>query len=156
MTQATEAGPRSTTGNIHDHDYDALRARVQERFTGNVRDGKASLFKTDATGLWGAYLESFPVESRQYHNCSACRHFIERYGSLVTIAEDGSTTPAVWHLDDANDEHSSGFEAMLRIVSRAKVTGVFLSSQPELGQGVTGEWTHFSVVLSEARGQHGL
>src|SRR5262245_48260391 len=76
----------------HEHDYSALLGGVRAAFE---RTGGAKLFLTHVEGLNDLYLNSLPGE-RQVHNCCACRRFIERYGSLVTISEGGETMPAMW------------------------------------------------------------
>lgn len=135
-------------GNYEDSDYDALLARFAKRFTANVQGGSEPLFTTDAEGLFAAYLESFADGiDRQHHNCSACRHFLERFGGLVTIDERGITTPALFNVDDADEPYKVAFANLARIVRKAKVTGVFLSSQRVLGSPVTGVWRHLSVEL---------
>jgi hypothetical protein len=141
-------------GNAEDHEYDQYLARLRRRFDLNTITGEVPLFTTDAykrhdTTLWDAYLNSFPPEERQYHTCSACRHFIQRYGTLVTI-EAGRTTPAIWDEGDAPDLYKTAVAAMARLVRRAKVTGIFLSEQVELGQSSTRTerctWRHFAVT----------
>lgn len=135
----------AVTGNHHDADYDGFLARVQARFETNVAGG-APVFQTDATDLWELYLGSFlgPVD-RQYHTCHACRHFIERFGGLVIILEDGSTLPAIWDEADAPEAYKPAVAAMARAVKRAKVTGVFLSSDAVWGTPETGVWHHMAV-----------
>lgn len=131
-------------GNAEDAEYDAFLARVQARFTSNAA---GALFTTDAEGLWEAYLAAFEDAERQHHNCHACRHYIERWAGLVTIDERGLTTPAVWNADDAPAAYKPAIEAMAKIVRKAKVTGVFLSSHKVLGSPLTGIWRHLSVTL---------
>lgn len=129
----------------HDHGYDEYMARFQERFLANVENGER-LFTTDASGIFDAYLAAFPEEWRQYHTCHACRHFMERYGGLVTISEQGLISPALWNVDDAPPLYAPSAAAMERIVRRAKVMGIFLSSDKVWGQPVTGLWHHFAVT----------
>jgi len=131
-------------GNVDDQDYHAFLDRVNARFASNAT---GPLFTTDASGLWDAYLSSFGDADRQHHNCHACRHYIERWAGLVTIDERGITTPAVWNVDDAPEEYKKAIGAMAKIVRKAKVTGVFLSSNKELGTPVTGQWRHLSVTM---------
>ena len=39
--------------------------------------------------LWMAYMESFPEGTvRQEFNCMNCKHFITRYGAVVSIDEN--------------------------------------------------------------------
>jgi hypothetical protein len=131
-------------GNHHDADYDGFLARVNARFLTNCSSGP--LFTTDAEDLWGAYLGTFadPIE-RQYHTCHACRQFIERFGALVTIDANGLTVPAIWNEDDAPETYKPALAAMSKAVRRAKVTGVFLSSDPVWGTPETGIWHHLAV-----------
>lgn len=135
-----------TTGNSTDDDYDAFLARIQARFMANCDGGKTPLFTTDASGLWELYLDSFVgAAERQYHTCHACRHFIQRFGGLATIGDDGTLTPAIWNEDDAPLAYRPALNAMWHAVRRAKVTGVFLSSDPVWGSPVTGVWHHLAV-----------
>lgn len=135
-------------GNIDDAEYSAFLNRVKSRFTTNLSDGKNPAFTTDAAGLWDAYLGTFsdPAD-RQHHNCNTCRHFIERFGGLVTINEHGESEPAIWNADDAPEHYKPAITAMARLVRRANVTGVFLSSDAHLGQPKTGIWSHLAVTL---------
>ena len=61
----------ATMGNVEDESYEAFLGRLNARFAATVYEG-VPLFKTDATGLWEAYLASFgDVHERQHHNCTA-------------------------------------------------------------------------------------
>lgn len=142
----TQVSEGAVVGNHHDGDYDAFLARVNARFLANCANGTKPLFTTDAEDLWGVYLGSFadPTE-RQYHNCHSCRQFIERFGALATIGEDGMAAPAIWHEDDAPDAYRPALAAMAKAVRRAKVTSVFLSSDAVWGTPETGAWHHLAV-----------
>lgn len=130
------------------HHEDADYLEFQSRLTARYRESeKAGVFNTDADDMWQAYLNSFEsIEDRQYHNCHACRHFIQRFGGLVTISEDGSTAPAFWSADDAPEPYKAAVTALDKIARRAKVTGAFMSSDKIYGLPVTGEWRHLSVA----------
>jgi hypothetical protein len=127
-----------------DRDYDALLARIQERFLANLESGGA-FFTTDATGLFQSYLDALPAADRQTHHCDACRRFLEAFGGLVTIDAKGVTRPAVWHGLNTPDYYAPAVAALDRVVRRARVTGVFLSSLEVWGKPVTGEWRHLAV-----------
>lgn len=145
MTSLETEGPR---GNLTDHEYDEMVKRIQDRFTAFT----GPLFTTDCEDtIWEAYLRSFPPESQQYHNCSACRRFIRKYGSLATINEVGQAYSPIWHEYDANEEHTEAAAAMSRLVRRSKITGVFLSKEDVWGQPVTGEWTHVALRVPKER-----
>ncbi len=144
------SGVSGAVGNSDDVEYDKYLRRMQQAFLANI-NGMQPLFTTDAAGVWDAYLAALPDDQRQYHNCHACRHFIERFGHLVTIWGNGFTTPAIWHGDDAPMILKAAVHEMERIVRRANVTGVFLSSAQVWGTPITlsllkGNWRHFAVT----------
>ena len=130
-------------GNHDDISYESFLARIQARFAARTCD--SPLFTTDAERLWSVYLNSFPVDQRQYHNCHACRHFIERFGSLVVIDDAGIATSALWSLEDAPEMYKPAVQAMTRLIQRSRVTGVFISADKTWGSPITGIWRHFSV-----------
>ena len=152
MIDIHESPPRARQGNLDDREYATLLARIEHRFLANVRDGAEPVFKTNAD-LWWPYLGSFPAAVRQHHTCSTCRHFLERYGGLVTIDPvTGVTTPVFWHPNDAARRGSVDYDMLgqlVAVVGTAEVTGVFLSATPRWGTSMTqrreGEpaWRHF-------------
>jgi hypothetical protein len=140
------SAPAVAHGNHDDADYTDFLSRLNARFLANCASGARPLFTTDAEDLWDAYLGSFTDPAvRQYHNCHACRQFIERFGGLVTIDEDGATKPAIWDEDDAPESYKQALAAMAKLVRRAKVTGVSLASNPVWGTPETGVWRHLAV-----------
>lgn len=120
------------------------------------------LFYTDVPRelLWSTYLGALSEAQRQHYNCNACRHFIGRYGALVTIAEDGTLRSALWDVD-ALREHGPAavptftpvFQALDELVRSAKVRDVFVPATATLGLSETPAdkagkvWRHFSVML---------
>jgi hypothetical protein len=136
--------PEQQQGNLDDEIYSAFLDRVRARFLLNV--GTGPLFTTNVEGLWDIYLDTFLAGNRQYHNCNSCRHFIERFGGLVTIGDNGIAHPAIWNVDDADILHADAFAKMEHAVRRATVNGVFFSPLPEWGSDVTGIWRHLHVV----------
>lgn len=126
----------------HEHDYSALLLGVRAAFEDMVTHTR--LFMTDAVGLNDLYLDSLPQE-RQSHNCHACRRFIELYGGLVAIAEDGETIPAMWQTEGAPEFYKATFAALRAKVKRARVTSVFFTKQAVWGIPLTGAWSHMAV-----------
>lgn len=111
----------------HD-DYQPMLDAVTKTFASVKRN---PLFTTDAEDLWKTWLSYLPDDEQQHHNCHACRRFVERYGGLVTISDDGDISPAT--IDDAPGIYSNAFRAVAARVSKARVTGVFVSSERSWG-----------------------
>ena len=86
----------TTATNTDDsHDYLPFLHAHREHFSRTI-EGVKALFTTDAADLFATFLANLPPDQRQHHTCQACRHFVERFGDLVTIDEAGHTTPAMW------------------------------------------------------------
>lgn len=132
-----------------DHLFDLFSASINDHF--DKMKGRP-LFTCDAVDLYSIYLDSFndPV-NRQYHNCNCCRQFIQRFGNLVVIdPETGAHTSAIWPSDGAGIPamYADAASKLSKAVKRAKVNGVFVSSDKTWGTPVTGPWSHFNVKPS--------
>lgn len=137
-----------SVGNKDQQTYNQFLTRLQQRFDERVA-GK-NLFTTDVD-LYPAYLDHFSPELRQEHTCHACRQFIQRFGNLVIIDDAGNATSAMWNEGDAPVEYRASVSAMRQLVSKAKVVGVFVSSEKIYGYPKTGNWVHLSLVPEKAR-----
>lgn len=131
--------------------YDRLEELVRTR-VGSI---SGPVFTTSAKDLFETYLDNLPPGRRQHYNCNCCRRFIDRFGGLVTVNADGKTRSAMWHdYVDAPEVFRQFVFAVDADVRRAKVTGVFLSSEatwgtpenvPGPGSKYVGQrWTHLS------------
>lgn len=130
----------------NDKEYDVFLAALQNSVLAKVLGNK--LFMTDAQSLWKVYLRSFPIAQRQHYDCHACRQFIDKFGGLVVINEDGAQVPALWTLGwDGKKEAAPLFSRRLfNTVREAAVTGVFYSSESIWGEPLTHGWRHMAFV----------
>ncbi len=126
----------------HDHarDYKLFRKSVQTSFDRS----SGPLFETDVERINDTYMASLPFD-QQAHNCTACRRFLNTYGSLVRVANNGSVIPVMWSSDDVPEFYKPVIAAMRTKLRNAKITGPFLSASAVLGQPWTDEWEHLSV-----------
>lgn len=128
----------------HDHDYSALLISARSSFN-SVAGAHEFLFRTDADELNNLYLVSLPSE-RQIHNCSCCRRFIETYGGLVAITENGEMIPAMWNPEGVPEFYRPAFAALFNRVKRARITSIFHTKEKVWGSPETGAWSHLSVA----------
>lgn len=116
----------------HEHDadegYTAFLAGIRE----SVANVTGPVFTTDAEGLLQVFLDALPAERRQHYTCNACRRFVERFGGLVTVGASGEVVPIAW-VKFAQRFFAPARDALYSVVARAKVTGVFLCSEPTWG-----------------------
>jgi hypothetical protein len=110
-------------------EFPGLLAAVQRRFAAHA-DGP--LFHTAAApGLWRTFLGRLPPRLQPVYACSACRHFVERYGALAAVDDAGRRIPALW--GEAPAEFADAVAALARAVEDAEVTGVLVAPTRVLG-----------------------
>lgn len=131
----------------NDDEYEVFLSRIQGGFSATITKYGNKLFTTDTAGLFDAFLGMLPVEVRQHYTCNACRRFVDNFSGLVSIAPDGKTVPVMWPIK-VPLLYQNSVDAVKHLVSKAKVTGVFLNPQPVWGQPVTGEWHHMAVNVN--------
>lgn len=105
---------------------------------------RGPFFKTSTTGLWPVFLLGLPTEMQQHHNCNACRHFVERFGGVVTVDEHGVTRSALWGFE-APPAYARAVEGCRIMVEGSPIVGVLLSSERWWGTPMTGAWSHLAV-----------
>jgi len=128
--------------------FDGHVTRMGGQFQACLTDHSTVLFTTDASALFETYLQAFPDAVRQHYNCHACQHFIESFGGLVAISDDGTTVSPFWQID-TRDEYVEPLAALARQVLSSKVTGVFFHGKALLGTPESGGWTHVVVTLPD-------
>lgn len=130
--------------------YEQFLASVRNAFEKNMQEDKSPLFTTDATDLFDLFLENLPADARQHYTCRACRKFVDTYGGLVRIDENGTKTPAMWATATAVPDFFTGaVKAIRKAVNDANITGVFATSERVLGTPKTGSWNHLAVVMPD-------
>jgi hypothetical protein len=139
----------SSSRRVHVHtpdDFDHMVDHLQAHFDRVLAAHGPHLFHVETgADLFKLYIRGLPLRQRQYHKCHCCRKFIERFGSLAAIAEDGTLVPAMWDADNVPALYAKSVEAMATAVQRGEVTGVAFHAQEVWGEPVTGEWTHFAI-----------
>lgn len=128
--------------------YDHLLDYIRKSFD-TVVEEKLPLFTTNVENLYDIFLSGLPEDARQHYTCRACRDFVNRYGGLVHISENGTTRSAMWNFIPPDFFN----EAVLDVetaVEQAKVTGVFITSEKRLGMPKTGVWHHMAVDIPKS------
>ena len=128
--------------------YTELLESIQCSFE-KVVINNTPLFTTDVENLYDIFLNNLPAEARQHYTCHACKDFVNRYGSLVAIEEDGSITPVMWG-GYIPEFFVDAVKAVINAVWKARVTGVFITSDKRLGNFKTGNWYHMCVDIPKS------
>lgn len=109
-------------------EFNAFKKVVSEHMNRMVA-GKDKLFLTgaDKHELWECYLNSFPEEERQSHNC---RHFIGHYGMMVTITN--GVVHTIWENLNLEEPYSTVAKNLDTLVKANAVRDVFVTREYEL------------------------
>ena len=128
--------------------YEELVENIKRTFAEKLKDNiKTPLFRTSVSGLFDTFLQYLPDTCRQEYTCRACQHFVDRFGGLVFIKEDGTTESAVWNVDNVSGMFQEPIAQMKSIVESAQVQDVFVSDYVDLGTYDTNGFHHFSAKL---------
>lgn len=120
-------------------EFNAFKKVVSEHMNRMVA-GKDKLFLTgaDKHELWECYLNSFPEEERQSHNCNNCRHFIGHYGMMVTITN--GVVHTIWENLNLEEPYATVAKNLDTLVKANAVRDVFVTREYELGVDKNGAW----------------
>lgn len=127
--------------------YEALLDGIRRNFGKAVKYESTPMFTTEAPDLYSLFLDNIPADARQHYNCNACRHFVNRFGSLVTVNPDTGKQTAVMWGGRVPEFFRQAVKAMKEKVEGARITGVFVSDEKALGYAKTGVWTHMAVDM---------
>lgn len=101
--------------------FNQLAARADMLFLTNV----------DKDALWDCYLNSFPEEERQSHNCNNCKHYIRHYGRVVAIKDNKVAT--MWEDLQLDEPYATVARNLDALVKSKSVVDVFITRDYELG-----------------------
>lgn len=83
--------------------------------------------------LWMAYLETFSEGVvRQEFNCNNCKHFITRYGAVVSIDENYNIH-SYWEDVEADGIFANVVDNMLQVIRGSKIRNVFITEEATMG-----------------------
>lgn len=128
--------------------YEDFALQVRVNFSETLLLDNPPLFTTNVAGLFDLFLSNLSEEGCQHYTCRACQKFVEKYGGLVIITPEGKALPALWDSETVPPFFRASVKAMEKAISRAKVNGVFISSDKTWGTPTTGEWHHLHVLHS--------
>lgn len=126
-------------------EYESFLTSIQGRLNLAIERHGKYFFSTNVKGLFDTFLLGLPLAVRQHYTCNACRCFVNKWGGIVSITEQGMSIPVFWDFDVPNLYHDAVMAARSE-VSRSKVTGVFVSADKVWGQPVTGVWHHMAIT----------
>lgn len=134
-----------------EHAFDVFAIQMRASLAAALKWGDGKLYTSDAADLDQVYLSGFSdATDRQYHNCSACKSFLKRYGGLL-VTNGTEVRPALWQFASNAPSHFILPHAQMhRAVFKARINGIFASKFATLGEPETNGWTHFWIKNPKA------
>lgn len=133
--------------------FKTIKQTVSRHFD-QMREDSSRLLQADIDRdeIWQVYLDAFPEELRQEHNCSCCRAFIRQAGGVVTINDDLERT-TIWSLrgKEVPPEFVASMDALEKYVLSRPIVGLWYSTERQVGTDRTPDpvnnvvWEHFHV-----------
>ena len=105
---------------------------LQEQFAKMCATGKLFRSKVSGDQIWEAYMSGFGEDpifrdpQSSEHNCNQCKHFFQRYGNIVAVAEDNSIM--TMFDGDTTDEYRESFANMRNLLISAPIENVFVET----------------------------
>ena len=144
-------------------EFSAFNQRLMDHVMEMTKDG-SHLFEVDLDKdkLWNLYLDSFPAGTNEVYrdrremDCSCCRHFIKRFGNVVSIKDGKMTT--IWDFDaNSPNKFQPVIDTLDAFVRLHPVTDVFFTKWKDIGTKMNYEqteygprkWFHFYVLLPD-------
>lgn len=131
--------------------YDQFLKSIQDTFNEKTKN-RAPILTVSTDGLFEKFLSGFKEgEVRQHYNCNACHRFVNKYGGLVTLDENGKITSLVWDEKNVPEFFKESVKLMKKDVESKSVKDVFFTDVATLGEPITGCWHHMSLKLPRER-----
>jgi len=139
-------------------DFKPLKNAIQLQFNKMVATGPIFQADIDKDYIYELYLDSFPdgtnpmFRNRTEHDCSCCRSFIRKAGSMVQIV-DGQLT-SIWDIK-IDSPYQIVVDALADYVKSQTINNFFLHTENLIGTDQNREnfenqiltWHHFSIQL---------
>lgn len=112
--------------------FNTFKKAMQEHFTLMLAQGNRKLFVTNVhrEHMWETYLNAFPENERQEHNCNACKSFIRQYGNIVTVINGRIST--IWDFP-AEGTFANVALNLGVLVSGAPISDIFVTNENRIG-----------------------
>ena len=127
--------------------YEQFLLGIQESFQRSF----VPFFTVDTDELWSIYLKHIPADVRQSYDCNTCRHFIERFGGLVSLNNlTGETKSVIWDPKHGMpDALRDSVRRLKETVESRPIQDVFVTNRSTLGIGQTGDFQHPAITVPE-------
>lgn len=135
-----------------------LKNAIQKQYDA-ISEGQPFLFykNVDRDKIWETYLESYPPEERQEHNCNSCKSFLRQWSGIVAIR--GLRVHSIWdfHIESVDIQYRDSVVNLKAYISSLPITDVFLTETKKAGNARNLDsvrkvyWEHMSLSLDNVK-----
>jgi hypothetical protein len=110
------------------------------------------------TSISKTFINLLPAENAPIMHCKACVRFMNRYGDLCVVGDDGNLIPLMWPTDTSGvpQYYKRSVEHVLQLFKDASVQNEFETSSRVLGTPRKGGWTHMAISLQDSCSTSGV
>lgn len=132
--------------------FSVLKKNVGLNFEKLIKD-QATLFtvEVDRDKIWEIYLNNFPEEHKQEHNCNCCKSFLRQYSGICVI--QNNIKRSIWDNIEVPEKFINSIKAVKEYIHSLPISNVFLNPFPKMGNSETPDkvkniiWNHFYLEL---------
>lgn len=134
--------------------FSQLKQAIQANYESLVKDNPNIFYKdVDRDKIWDVYLNAYPSETRQEHNCNNCKSFLRQYSGITFIV--GYKPVSIWDIDTdlIDEEYRTSIIAVKDYITSLPITNVFLTETKKIGTASNIDriknttWEHLSLNL---------
>ena len=104
--------------------------KALEKHFKQMSDSNLFRVELDRDKVFQVYLEAFPEETRQHHNCNCCKSFLRQFGGIVCIKNDKIIT--LWDFE-APEQYAKPVEALRKYVKSLPIAAPLFVDAPKCG-----------------------
>ena len=132
--------------------FNTIKQAVKNKAAEMQKTDALLVAKIDRDIIWQTYLNAFPEELRQEHNCNCCKSFIRQYGGTVTF-DSKFNMISVWDVE-IEGIYAEPVKALAAYVKTCQVDTIFLTDVKHVGTDRSPDpknkviWEHFYAPVS--------
>jgi hypothetical protein len=133
--------------------FGTIKQAVKNKAAAMQKTNSLFVAKIDRDVIWKTYLDAFPEELRQEHNCNCCKSFIRQYGGTVTF-DSKFNMISVWDVE-MQGVYAEPVKALAAYVKSCQIDSIFLTDSKNLGTDRNPDskrkviWEHFYTPISD-------
>jgi hypothetical protein len=141
--------------------FEEIKKLVADKAAWMQANGPLLVADVDRDLIWQTYLNAFPEEIRQEHNCNCCKAFIRQYGNTLVYDRTTLLPISVWDVElPDGHEYKASCEALSAYVKACNINNPFFTDMGAIGTDKNLDkvrevvWKHYHTPIDKAYKVH--